>query len=62
MVMPREKIRRGDGFGPLGLLFLAAVLYLLLSLSIGFATRGDTKCRAGYDREWRFAPPGWVCR
>ena len=28
----------------------------------GFATRGDTKCRPGYDREWRFAPPGWVCR
>ena len=60
--MPRERISRGDGFGPLGLLFLAAVLYLILSLCIGFATRDDTHCRAGYDKEWRFAPPGWVCK
>jgi hypothetical protein len=60
--MGKDKIERRDGFGPLGLLFLAAVLYLMLSLCIGFATRGDTHCRAGYEREWRFAPPGWVCR
>ena len=59
--MGKDKIERRDGFGPLGLLFLAAVLYLLLSLSIGLATRDDTKCRPGFDREWRFAPPGWVC-
>jgi hypothetical protein len=60
--MGKDKIERRDGFGPLGLVFLAAVLYLILSLCIGIATRGDNNCRPGYDREWRYAPPGWVCK
>jgi hypothetical protein len=59
--MARSRFERSNGFGPMGLVFLAAVLYVILSLSIGIATR-DTDCRAGYDREWRYAPPGWVCK
>ena len=60
--MARDKIEKRDGFGPLGLLFLAAVLYVILSVCIGMATRENHKCLAGYDREWRYAPPGWVCK
>jgi hypothetical protein len=60
--MAKSMFERSNGFGPLGFVFLAAILYLILSLCIGFATRGDTHCRAGYDREWRYAPPGWVCK
>jgi hypothetical protein len=59
--MARSRFERDSGFGPLGLLFLAVVLYLILSVSIGIATRDNTHCRAGFHREWRIAPPGWVC-
>lgn len=59
--MGKTRFDRSNGFGPLGLLFLAAVVYLMLSLAIGFATREDTVCRPGYERTWRFVPPGWVC-
>ena len=59
--MRRDKIERRDGFGPLGLLFLAVVLYVIISVCISMATRDDTRCAAGYERHWRYAPPGWVC-
>jgi hypothetical protein len=59
--MGRDKIEARDGFGPLGLLFLAAVLYVIISVCIGMATRDDTNCNPGFHREWRYAPPGWVC-
>jgi hypothetical protein len=59
--MGKDKIESRDGFGPLGLLFLAVVLYVIVSISIGMATRDDKHCAPGYTREWRYAPPGWVC-
>jgi hypothetical protein len=59
--MGKDRIERRDGFGPLGLLFLAVVLYVIISVCIAMATNDDTNCVAGYSREWRFAPPGWVC-
>jgi hypothetical protein len=52
---------RSAGFGMLGWLFLAVLLYLLASLSIGFSTN-DQRCGIGQQREWRYVPPGWVCR
>ena len=60
--MGKDKIESRDGFGPLGLLFLAAVLYVIISVCLSVATRDDTSCAAGYDRESRYVPPGWVCR
>jgi hypothetical protein len=59
--MAKNRFERSNGFGPLGLVFLAVVLYVGLSLAIGLTTRGDLHCRPGYEKHWRFAPPGWVC-
>jgi hypothetical protein len=59
--MAKSRFERNQGFGPLGMLFLAAVLYLGISLAIGFTTKDEHRCRTGYEETWRFAPPGWVC-
>ena len=48
------------GFGPLGWVCLVALFYVIVSASVAFATR-DASCAIGYQREWRYAPPGWVC-
>ena len=40
---------------------LAVVLYLFISIAYGWVTKDDIRCAPGYDREWRIAPPGWVC-
>jgi hypothetical protein len=60
--MGKDKIERRVGFGPFGLLFLAVVLYVIISVCLSVATRDDKQCAPGYDHEWRYAPPGWVCR
>ena len=60
--MAKSRFERSNGFGPLGLLFLAVVLYVVLSACLAVATRDDIHCRAGYDRHWRLAPPGWECK
>jgi hypothetical protein len=58
--MGKAKIGRGGGFGIVGWLFLMVVLYAILSVSIGMSTN-DRTCRFGYEREWQFFPPHWVC-
>jgi hypothetical protein len=60
--MAKSKFEKSNGFGPIGLLFLALVLYVGLSLAIGLTTRGDLHCRAGYHPRWQFVPPAWECR
>jgi hypothetical protein len=59
--MAKSRFERSTGFGPFGMVFLAVVLYLFVSLAIGWVTKDDIRCAPGYDREWRLAPPGWVC-
>jgi hypothetical protein len=59
--MAKNRFERSNGFGPIGLLFLAVVLYVGISVAIAMTSGSNLHCRPGYDKHWRIAPPGWVC-
>jgi hypothetical protein len=59
--MSKTKFDRSSGFGLLGWVFLIVVLYAILSISIGVATN-ENGCGPGYERQWQYAPPRWVCK
>ena len=59
--MARSTVRVGaGGRGPVFLLLLAVVIYIMFSIATAMTTIKDCD-NQGLGRHWQFFPPKWIC-